>query len=139
MLVGKTLLIDRQFNELRERNLGLALLVHNLTNFVETKFNKQVIMTEIFRTPDMQRNYYGSGTKKKSRHMTWEAVDIRDWIYTKDEKKAIFEFLKERYDKTNSCAFLPSGSRTCWLHAIKGGKMHFHIQYSGPPMVYLTV
>lgn len=139
MLVGKIPLLDKQFNELRERNFGLALIIGNLATFVEDKFKKNVIITEIFRTPQMQQGYYGKGTKKYSRHLTWEAVDIRDWIYTQDEKKAIMEFLKGRYDKTNSCAYLPSGSKTYWLHAIKGGKMHFHIQYSGPPVVYLTV
>ena len=31
---------------------------------------------------------------------------------------------------------MPSGSNTYWLHSLKHGAMHFHIQYRGP-LVYV--
>ena len=132
--------LRREFQELQVKNQALAALMHDLAEFIEVKFKKDIVITMIFRTQQEQWDLYkktdGAKTKRTSPHMRWDAVDIRDWVYTDAEKKAIGAFLKGNYDATNRMAPLGSGSRTYWLHAIKGQAMHFHIQYRGP-LVYV--
>ena len=139
MLNAKTQRVGKEFQELKTKNAPLAQLILDLTDYVSLEFKKDVMMTMIFRTQQEQYDLYaktdGPKTKRKSPHMRWEAVDIRDWIYTAPEKAAIGKFLKSNYDATNQMAALPSGSKTYWLHKIKGQAMHFHIQYKGS-MVY---
>src|SRR5687767_3334106 len=135
MLNSKTQRIAKEFQELKTKNAPLAQLILDLTDFVHVEFNKDVMMTMIFRTQQEQYDLYaktdGPKTKRKSPHMFWNAVDIRDWIYNSAEKTAIGKFLKSNYDATNQMAAMPSGSKTYWLHQIKGQAMHFHIQYKG--------
>jgi len=140
MLKPKTNKIGDEFLTLETRNPPLAAIMKDLADFVQIEYNKDVWMTHIFRTKDQQKQIYAQESAKKqqgsSPHMRWEAVDIRDRIYTEREKKAIGSYLKKHYDSTNELATLKSGSRTYWLHAIKGGAMHFHIQYRGT-LVYV--
>ena len=128
--------ITKEFSELQQKNYPLAALMLDLADHVSTEFRKDVIVTGIFRTKEEQRSLYGANTKRVSPHMLWQAVDIRDWIYTDGEKAAICKFLKLHYDRTNKFKKLPSGSKTCWLHKVLGGAMHFHIQYKGA-LVYV--
>jgi hypothetical protein len=138
MLKSKTERIRKEFEELPSKNASLAQLILDLNDFVSLEFNKDVVMTHIFRTQEDQKALYAKEAKqnKSSPHMRWEAVDIRDWIYDAKEKKAIGKFLKEYYDATNEMNKLPSGSRTYWLHSLKSNAMHFHIQYRGT-LVYV--
>jgi hypothetical protein len=140
MLVSKTARVQRDFEQLQVKNYPLAALMLDLADFVKAELNKDVVMTMIYRTQEEQWKLYektdGAKTTRTSPHMRWEAVDIRDRIYTGPQKKAIGRFLKKYYDETNQFPRLPSGSKTYWLHAIKGQAMHFHIQYKGP-LVYV--
>lgn len=140
MLVAKTARIQQEFDELQSKNFPLAALMFDLADYVSSEFKKDVVMTMIFRTQEEQWKLYektdGAKTKRTSPHMRWEAVDLRDRIYTRKEKLAIGKFLKDHYDATNRFPRLPSGSKTYWLHAIKGGVMHFHVQYKGS-LVYV--
>lgn len=140
MLKWKTNKIGKEFLTLESKNPPLAAMMKDLADFVHIEYRKDVLMTHIFRTKNQQKQLYAQESAKKqqgaSPHMRWEAVDIRDRLYTEQEKSAIGSYLKEYYDKTNELAKLKSGSRTYWLHAIKGGAMHFHIQYRGS-LVYV--
>jgi hypothetical protein len=136
MLTSKTHRVHQEFLTLKTKNWPLAAIMLDLADFVHDSFQKDVVMTMIFRTQEEQWELYkktdGPKTKRKSPHMSWLAVDIRDRIYTSAERDQIFEFLKAHYDRTNKLNPLPSGSRTAWRHAIKGQAFHFHIQYKGP-------
>lgn len=141
MLLSKTKEIGDEFQTLKTKNAALAQIILDLTDYVRVEFKKDVMMTMVFRTQQQQWDLYKKTdgvpkTKRTSPHMFWQAVDIRDWIYNEQEKKAIGKFLVDHYDATNQMSKLGNGSRTCWLHKIKGQAMHFHIQYIGP-LVYV--
>jgi hypothetical protein len=122
-----------QFETLRSKNPALAQLMEDLAVYVMDRFKKQVHITQIFRSQAEQEAIYGKGTKKKSPHMRWMAVDLRDWIYTEAEKAVIVEWLKKTCDSTNRLNYIhAAGSRTVWVHQVGKHGMHFHIQYFGP-------
>jgi hypothetical protein len=136
MLTSKTERVRQEYEQLKGCNAPLAALVQDLAEFVKVEFRKDVVMTMIFRTQEEQWALYektdGPQTTRVSPHMLWQAVDLRDWIYTPKQKQAIGGFLKRHYDATNRLPRLHGGSRTYMLHKIKGGAMHFHVQYVGP-------
>jgi hypothetical protein len=141
MLIPKTNRIRREFEDLKKRNGPLAALMLDLADFVNGAFQKDVVMTMIYRSQEEQWQLYektdGKRTKRTSPHMYWDAVDIRERVFTHQEKQAIKKFLRKHYDATNKLAVMKSAhSRTVLLHAIKGNVMHFHIQYKGP-LVYV--
>lgn len=128
MLRSKTLKISGEWGQLKNKNSSLAQLVWDLAVFVEEEFKKDVVMTEIFRTQQMQDSYYGKGTKKVSPHQLWQAVDIREQIYNQSEMGYIKDFLM-LYDKYNRCDLIKaSKSKTFLYHDIGRGK-HFHVQF----------
>ena len=140
MLQSKTKRVGDEFLTLKVKNPPLAQIMLDLVDFVRIEFHKDVVMTMIHRTQAEQWKLYektdGPKTKRISPHMHWNAVDLRDRIYTPKEKQKITAYLQSHYDGSNRMAKLGNGSRTCWIHKIKGQAMHFHIQYSGP-LVYV--
>lgn len=126
---------DKYYQRLRDEwaklgleNQGLAQVLWDLAVFVEDAFDKDVVITHIYRTQAQQEKFYGKGSKKKSTHQFWGAADIRDSIYTKDEIAGMTDFLRV-YDKWNSLKLMSqSKSRTVLRHNIGLG-MHFHIQF----------
>ena len=133
MIIYKHGSLAAEYDQLKVKNPALAALLSDLSDYVGAEFGKDVVVTMIFRTQAQQEAIYGKGTKRKSPHMFWHAIDIRDWIYSADEKKEIIAWLKSGYDSTNHSNYIPqAGSRTVWLHQVGTNGMHFHIQYHGP-------
>ena len=136
-MLFKTPALNAEFTQLKQKNAPLAQLTLDLADFAQYEFRKDVIVTAVFRTKAEQERIYGKGTKRVSPHMSWKAVDIRDRIYSKDEKTKIIEHLKSNYDASNLMTYIQAAkSKTVWLHAVGKHGMHFHIQYSGP-LVYV--
>lgn len=128
--------LAQEYEQLKNKNMPLAVLLDDLSAYIESAFEKNVIVTMIFRTREQQEAIYGKGTKRKSPHMFWNAIDIRDWIYSQSEKQQIIKWLKDGYDATNQSGFIAqAASKTVWLHQVGAHGMHFHIQYRGP-LVY---
>lgn len=128
MLKIKYQRIRGEWSKLLKKNPALAQVVWDLQDFVADNFNKDVIITHLYRTKQQQQKFYGKKTKKKSPHQSWGAIDIRDFIYTKEEINAMVEFLRF-YDKWNHYKIIRSSkSRTVLRHNIGHG-MHFHIQF----------
>ncbi len=133
MLYARSSRIAGELRTLTVKNVNLAQLIWDLTVFVQDHFRKDVVVTELFRTREMQERYYGKDTKRVSNHQRWSAVDIRYWIYNQREIQAILSFLKA-YDSYNRLAIMRCAnrhSRTVLLHNMGRG-MHFHVQYRGP-------
>lgn len=136
MIEFKTTTERDEFATLREKNFPLVALMESLDDFVRTDLGKNIVVTEVFRSKADQERIYGAGTTRTSPHMTWKAVDIRDWIYEKPEKERIIQFLKDNFDEYNLLTEIRAAkSKTVWLHAVGNHGMHFHIQYHGP-LVY---
>jgi hypothetical protein len=128
MLKCKYQRIRGEWSKLLRKNAALAQVVWDLSVFVKDNFEKDVVITHLYRTKAQQEKFYGKGTKRKSPHQSWGAVDIRDYIYSKSEIAAMVDFLKF-YDKWNDYRIIrASKSRTVLRHNIGHG-MHFHIQF----------
>lgn len=139
MMEFKTDRIRNEWTQLRAKNYALYAMVESLEDFVGAELNKKVLLTCIYRSQADQESIYGRGTKRSSPHMRWEAVDLRDWIYTPAEKDKIIKWLKANYDQTNQLSVIrPAASRTVWLHVVPGQAWHFHLQYRGPTVMTFT-
>lgn len=135
----KTPTEQTEYDTLRQKSYAMVALAESLAEFIHETFRKSMIITEIYRSKADQERIYGAGTTKVSPHMFWQAIDIRDWIYTDDEKKQIIEFLKENYDPHNLMREIRAAkSKTVWLHAVGKHGMHFHLQYRGPVVHVFT-
>ena len=110
------------YTQLANKNPKLLDLVIDLAECVELMFKKPIVLTSVHRSQDEQDKLYAAGGNKapKSAHSTWEAVDLRDKIYTKHEIDFIVNYLNTKYKNEN-------GKKVCLHHAIPGNANHFHI------------
>lgn len=139
MIDFKTDRIRNEWALLRSKNYPLYTLVESLAEYIDVALNNKLVLTSIYRSQKDQESIYGKGTKRTSPHMRWEAVDLRDRIYTNAEKEKIVAWLKTHYDKTNQLAVIrPAASKTVWLHIVPGQAWHFHLQYRGPSVMTFT-
>lgn len=115
--------LKRELTELQNKNRPLYDLIIDLYKWVENQFDKDVIMTMIYRTQQEQELIYGEGTEKKSPHQFWQGLDLRSWIYTEKEIDAIVNYLNSKYNDSNYYG------TTAMCHKVKEGAYHFHIQY----------
>jgi hypothetical protein len=130
MLKVKYPRIIGEWSTLTKKNAALAQLIWDLQVFVEEFFNKDVVITHLYRTQEQQERFYGKGTKRKSPHQFWGAVDIRDSIYTKAEIGKMVDFLKF-YDNYNKYRVIKASMSSTYLRHNIGLGMHFHIQFWG--------
>ena len=103
----------------------LKIILYALAGFVYWTYGKQITITEIFRTQEMQDNYYKDDPlyqQKKwlSTHQMWRAADISVYYFTEYEIKRMTEFL---------CHFdyATVGKSTFLIHDVGQGK-HLHLQ-----------
>jgi len=97
---------------------GNDLLVVN----VEQEFNKNLVITCLYRSPEENAALYKGAIEPKWRpHTLWCGADLRSSIYTQDEIQKLLSFLN------HFTVF--SGQRKCAsYHAIAGNVHHFHVQ-----------
>lgn len=112
---------------LKKENRLLLIILFKLRDFCKEKFNKDVVITMIGRTDAEQDELYKNDSKYlvkkfKSPHQFWHALDIRSFIFTKDEIKQIEDFLNNNYNAANYYNW------TAKCHNIGAGD-HFHIQF----------
>ena len=105
-----------------KRGNSLIPKVIEVANFVKTKFNKPIVITEFKRTQAEQDRIYGKKRGKKSWHQFGVAIDLRVRIYTPSEIVQIVSFLK-RNEKQNAIKRL-----TVLYHDI-GLASHIHFQF----------
>lgn len=120
--------LGREHNALRKHNRGLYDLLIQLDEYVHAQFDKNVIITMIYRTQGEQDYLYRNSArykkkKFKSPHQFWHAVDIRSRTFTHREIDMIVRWLNREYNKINYYKW------TAKCHDVGSG-MHFHIQFS---------
>lgn len=115
--------IKKELVSLKDKNRPLYDLIIDLYKWVDKELGKDTIMTMIFRTQEEQEAIYGPGTKKKSPHQFWHAIDIRSRIYTKEEQEKMVKYMNEKYNDSNYYKW------TAKVHEVGNHGMHFHIQY----------
>ena len=92
-----------------------------VANFVKTKFDKPIVITEFMRTQAEQDRIYGKARGKKSWHQFGAALDLRVRIYTPSEIVQIVQFMK-KFEKENALRL------TVLYHNI-GLASHIHFQF----------
>lgn len=120
--------IKHEFVILRKENEPLARLLIDLYHYVDGKYNKDVVMTMIYRSQDEQDAIYKDNPRYevkpwKSPHQFYQACDIRSRTFSDDEIKDIEEYLNNKYNKSNYYKW------TAKCHKVGDGAFHFHIQY----------
>ena len=121
-----------EFYKLRSKNIDLYHLIEDLEVFVDSYFQKNVVITMVFRSQEKQDEIY-QGTYRKDRsydkkpwrspHQFWHSVDIRSHNFNEDEIDKIEKFLNENGNDTNYYKW------TAKNHEVNNGGEHFHIQY----------
>lgn len=125
MLVFKTPRERDEYNTLQTTNKPLADLAEQFAFYVQQKLNKDVVVTDIFRSQEEHDRLYAFSPKKPltSDHMFWGALDLRSSIYTQDEIDHLVEYLNTNYKSKNN-------KPTARYHRIAGNTWHFHVQYT---------
>lgn len=115
--------IIKEIGDLRVRNKGLLRLLLDLYHYIEDEFEKDTIVTMVYRTQEEQEQIYGKNTKKKSPHQFWHGCDIRSRIYSPEQITQIVNYLNDKYNDTNYYKW------TAKCHEVNNHGEHFHIQY----------
>ena len=121
VILFKTKRLEREWNKMIKSNNPLVSRLIAVSNFVKTKFNKPIVLTEIERTQAEQNKLYGSKRKKRSWHQFNAALDFRSRIFTGPEIVQIVSFMK-KFEKDNAL-------RLTILYHNAGFASHFHFQF----------
>lgn len=124
----KTTKQETEFGELQTKNPGLYNIGVTLSVFVKNAFNKDVVVTDVFRTKEEFDALYAATPIEKrpkdSPHCHYNAFDLRSRLYTEAEIRQLLNYLNNNFKN-------PSGLPIALYHKIAGNVEHFHIQYSG--------
>lgn len=118
----KTDRIEKEFDQLYSKNMDLYQIVVFAMYASQTKYKKDLIITEVYRTQEEQDKYYKGKNKFRSPHQDWKAVDIRTFHLETKEIKDLVKIINSRYNSTSK--YIP----VAFYHDIGLGK-HIHIQY----------
>ena len=118
----KTKRIKKEYSQLFKKNLELYQLVKRLDYVAFTMFNKNVVITEVYRTQKEQDRYYKGKPKFISPHQKWLAVDIRSRNFTEEEIDILVNAINKTTNYYNT--YIP----TAFYHDMGLGP-HIHIQF----------
>lgn len=122
MIHFKTPRIEKEFHELPLQNKRLYVLIQAASQYSEFEFKKEITITDLYRTPEENKNLYAPGAEPVNRpHTLWEGADLRSIIYSPSQIERFVTFLNmwSGYD----------GKRvTALFHLVPGGSPHFHLQ-----------
>lgn len=112
-----------EYGDLPKNNSKLFALLIDLVSYVHDMFDKDVVLTAIYRTPEEEAALYQTTVDKiiHSPHFDWNAFDLRSSIYTADEIQGIENYVKSKYKNAN-------GSVVVLYHTLPGNAFHFHFQ-----------
>lgn len=117
--------------DLKRMNRPLLKLLFDVRNYCRDNFGKDVIITMIYRTDEEQNNIYRGTTRNgrlydvkpwRSPHQFYHALDLRSFIFSKEEIQELVDYLNETYNDSNYYKF------TAKCHDVGLGD-HFHINY----------
>ena len=113
--------------ELKSKNKPLLKLLFDVRDYCMDMFEKDIVITMIYRTDDEQDMIYRDNNryqkkKFKSPHQFFHALDLRSNTFEKEEIEELVKYLNDKYDDSNFYKF------TAMCHNVGHGN-HFHIQY----------
>jgi len=123
--------LRQEHKELETKNPKLYIVLLDCGVFCKEKFNKNVVITMIYRTEAEQDDLYKDSEKYKvkkfkSPHQFFHAFDLRSSIFETNEKKILVDYLNTKYNISNYYKF------TALCHDIDGNgpqAEHFHVNY----------
>jgi len=118
----KTNRIKKEFSQLRIKNNYLYKIIHHTASDFNVFFNKNLVITEVYRTEREQKRYYKGKRVFKSSHQDWSAVDIR----TRDLREVEINFIIK---KIREVYFVKNGFKTTVLYHDVGLGKHIHVQF----------
>jgi len=86
MITFKHSHLEGELDQLAYENEDLLDIVYDLAAFVESQFDKAIVITSIYREGD-------SGV-----HGVWRGVDLRSFIYTDQELELIELYVNSKYE-----------------------------------------
>lgn len=108
-------------------NIRLYTLIQLLEGYAQLNFNKELTLTEIYRTQEEFDALYAQTPPDKrparSPHQDWRAVDIRSSDFTEQEIHKMLTFL-------NTFTYAGGQRPVAIYHMIAGNTFHFHTQYN---------
>lgn len=119
--------LEEEWEVLDAQNTHLKSLILDLDKYAYDRYQKNLVITMIYRTNEEQDNIYKDDErykkkKFKSPHQFFQGVDIRSSIFNEDEIKDLVNYLNTRYNDSNYYKY------TAKCHNVGLGD-HFHIQY----------
>lgn len=119
--------LKSELDTLKSKNKGLYDVLFDIADWVKDNLKKELVVTGIFRTDEEQAAIYKNDAKYKVRpfkspHQFYDAFDLRDSTFTKDEIPKIVKYVNDTYNPKNSYKF------TAMDHNVGAG-WHFHIQF----------
>lgn len=120
--------LTAELGQLQTKNVELYKLATDLSRWICQKFNKNTLLTMIWRAQAEQDYLYRNSKKYKKKkfkspHQFWQALDLRSRVYSKDEIDEIVEYLNKKYNSANYYDW------TAKAHVVGNGAFHLHIQF----------
>ena len=109
----------------------LLVILYALSTFVYFNFKKILIITEIFRTQELQDLYYRDNLEYKikkwhSVHQYWRGIDCSVYYFTDKEQEKIIEFLNSRFQYSEFNDY-----KVGLIHSVSDFGKHLHLQVDG--------
>jgi len=122
---NKQRLLDEFHSDLMDRRL--RLLIYAVSAYCWETFHKPILITEILRSPDEQREIYKNDPAYQQQpwlsvHEYWRAADLRTLAFTSGEIINLVGWLNDmiEYDKGNHPTLL--------YHEVSEHGLHLHLQ-----------
>lgn len=120
--------LQDEFVALVDNNKDLHELIVDTCAYCKAEFNKDIVITMLYRTQEEQDEIYKDNAKYKEKkfkspHQFNHAVDLRSSTFTKEEIDNLVNYLNKVYNSTNYYKF------TAMCHDVGHGD-HFHIQFA---------
>lgn len=117
-----------EYNQLLDKNKDLFNAINDLAIFMQTKLNKSLIITMIYRTDEEQADIYKDSPKFqakpfKSPHQFWQAWDTHSLDLSTQQISTIVNYMNEKYNSSNYYTV------TCMYHEVDGHGFHLHTQF----------
>lgn len=118
----KTDRIRDEYEELKTRNPKLRSTLECADLYTRTEFNKEIVLTCIYRSPDENKALYAPNPEPATQpHTKWDAADLRSTIFTQGEINKLLTFL-------NCFSYVGGQRKVATYHLIAGNTWHLHCQ-----------
>lgn len=126
---NKSTRLENEYNKLKTKNPTLYKIVQELNEYANEMYDKNLLVTMIYRKQSEQDYLYRNSSRYKQRkfkspHQFWHAIDLRSRTFTDIEIADMVGYVNSKYDDKNHYRF------TADFHQVGNNGFHFHINYA---------